>query len=164
MANLTKLIIERVESAQTVEDLDGWIWQAGDLLAKTHVKEHHSGFVEIDDEHVSSGERDQLQSALLEALNRNSDPRFVSQILDALGCGRDQSLKQLYVDYLARYAKELKDSNRVMYAALIALRDLGEPVFKSREGGKSSYSVNDVTENVRQADRYLEKRQIVVPW
>lgn len=164
MGNLAKSVIERMKSAKTVEDLDGWVWKASDLLAKCHSKEYHSGFAEIDDEVVSPDERDQLQSALLEALNRNSDPRFVSQIIGAIGSARDESLKQLYVDYLARYLQQLKASNGVVYAALLALSEIGEPVYERRQDGTSSQSVIDVDENIRQAHQYLEKHRIIVPW
>ena len=164
MGNLTKSVIERMNSAKTVEDLEGWIWKASDLLAKSHFREYHSGFAEIDDEVVSSDERGQLRSALLEALNRNSDPRFVSQIIDALGSTRDESLKHLYVDYLTRYLRQLKASNGVVYAALQALSEIEEPVYEQNPDGTSSQSLVDVDKNIRQAHRYLEKNQIVVPW
>jgi hypothetical protein len=164
MGNLAKSVIERMKSAKTVEDLDGWVWKASDLLAKTHFKEYHSGFAEIDEEVVSSDERGQLQSALLEALNRNTNPRFVSQIISALGSARDESLKQLYVDYLARYLRQLKGSNGVVYTALLALSEIGEPVYERSLDATSSQSLIDVDKNIRQAHRYLEKHQIVVPW
>jgi hypothetical protein len=164
MGNLAKSVIERMKSAKTVEDLDGWVWKASDLLAKSHLKEYHSGFAEIDDEMVSPDESDQLRSALLEALNRNSDPRFVSQIIYALGSARDESLKQLYVDYLARYLQQLKGSNSVVHAALLALSEIDEPVYERSSDGTSSQSLIDVDKNIRQAHQYLEKHQIIVPW
>jgi hypothetical protein len=164
MGNLAKSVIERMKAAKTVEDLDGWVWKASDLLAKPHFEEYHSGFAEIDDEAVSLDEKDQLQSSLLEALNRNSDPRFVSQIISAIGSARDESLKQLFVDYLARYLQQLKASNGVVHAALLALSEIGEPVYERHQDGASSQSVTDVDKNIRQAHRYLEMHQIVVPW
>jgi hypothetical protein len=164
MGTLAKSVIERMTLAKTAEDLEGWIWKASDLLAKFHFKEYHSGFAEIDDEVVSSDERDRLRSALLEALKRNSDPRFVSPIIDALGSTRDESLKQLYVDYLARYLRQLKDSNGVVYAALLALSEIEEPVYERRPDGSSSQGLIDVDKNIRQAHKYLEKHKITVPW
>jgi hypothetical protein len=164
MGSLAKSVIERMKAAKTVEDLDGWVWKASDLLAKFHFKEYHSGFAEIDAETVSPDERDQLRSALLEALNRNSDPRFVSQIISAIGSACDESLKQLYLDYLARYLQQLKASNAVVYAALLALSEIGEPVFERHQDGTSSQSLIDVDKNIRQAHGYLEKHQIIVPW
>jgi hypothetical protein len=164
MGNLTKSLIERMKSAKTAEDLEGWVWKTSDLLVKSHFKEYHSGFAEIDDEVVSSDERDHLRSALLEALNRNSEPRFVSPIINALARTRDESLKQLYVDYLARYLRQLKDCNGVVYAALLALSELDEPVYERRSDGSSSQGLTDVDKNMRQASRYLEKHQIIVPW
>jgi hypothetical protein len=164
MGLLAKNVIERMKLAKTAEDLEGWIWKASDLLAKSHSKEYHSGFAEIDDEVVSSDERDQLRSALLEALKRNSDPRFVSQIIDALGRTGDESLKQLYVDYLARHLRQLKDSNGVVYAALLALSEIGESIYERSPDGSSSQGVVYADKNIRQADRYLEKHRIIVPW
>jgi hypothetical protein len=164
MGIVTESVIERMKLAKTAEDLEGWIWKASDLLAKSHFKEYHSGFAEIDDELVSSDERDQLRSALLEALKRNSDPRFVSPIIDALGRTRDESLKQLYVDYLARHLRQLKDSNGVVYAALLALSEVDESVYERRPDGSSSQGLVNVDKNIRQAHRYLEKHQIIVPW
>ena len=81
MGNFAKIIIEKLKLANKPEDLDGWIWKAGDLLAKFQSKGFRSGFEEIDKEDVSAEEKQLIQDALLEALGRNSEPRFVSPIL-----------------------------------------------------------------------------------
>lgn len=164
MGDLAKIIIEKLKLANKPEDLDDWIWKAGDLLAKFQSKGFHSGFEEIDKEDVSPEEKQQIQTALLEALGRNSDPRFVSQILEALRCSREQSLKQLYIDFLATFLKQTKASNGVIHSALLALDDLGEPVFERSPDGGTSQSVIDVDKNIRQADRYLQLRGISTPW
>ncbi|HEV2196122.1 MAG TPA: hypothetical protein VGR55_11105 [Candidatus Acidoferrum sp.] len=164
MGNLAKSIIGKLKLAKKPEDLDGWIWKAGDLLAKSGSGTFHSGFEEIDKEEVTREERQQIQGALLEALGRNSDPRFVSQILEALRCFREQSLKQLYIDFLATFLKQTKASSGVIHSALLALDDLGEPVFDRSPDGGTSQSVIDVDKNIRQADRYLQLRGISTPW
>ena len=99
--------------------------------------------------------RDQLRGALLEALKRNSDPRFVSPIINTLGRTRDKSLKQLYVDYLARHLWQLKDSNGVVYAALLALSEIDESVYDRSPDGSSSQGLVEVNKNIRQAHQYL---------
>jgi hypothetical protein len=161
MGELAKNIIQRVKTARTAEDLEGWVWKASDLMAKSSMQEYHSGFAEIDAEVVSSDERDQLQSALLEALNRNSEPRFVSQIIDALGSAHDKSLRSLYVDYLVRYLRQLKDNNHIVYAALLALHNIGEPVYEKDSSGQS---LIEIDKNIRQAHGYLSKQGITDSW
>lgn len=64
MGNLAKIIIEKLKLANKPEDLDGWIWKAGDLLAKFQSKGFHSGFEEIDKEEMSPEEKQQIQAAL----------------------------------------------------------------------------------------------------
>jgi len=160
MGELTKSVIERMKSAMVAEDLDDWVWKAADLLARARSAGYRSGFAEIDDEAVSPEERDELRQALLDALTRNADPGFVSPIIWALGKACDESLKQLYVDYLARYLESLKASNGVVYQALIALDNIGEPVRERNPDGTSSQSVIDVDKNIRQAPRYLKGNQI----
>lgn len=164
MGDLAKAIIEKLKLANKPEDLDGWIWKAGDLLSKFQSKGYHSGFEEIDKEDVSPEEKQQIQDALLGALGRNSDPRFVSQILEALRCSREPSLKQLYIDFLVKFLKQTKASNGVVHSALLALDDLGEPVFEREPSGRTSQSVIDVDKNIRQANRYLQLRGIVTSW
>jgi hypothetical protein len=138
IGNLTKSVIERMKSATSTEDLEGWV--------------------------VGPDEHEALRGTLLEALSRNSEPAFVGQILWALGKAGDASLKQLYIDYPARYLSQLKKINGVVYLALIALDNIVECVFETRPDGSSSQSLTAVDENIRQAHHYLEKHQIIVPW
>lgn len=161
MGELTKSIIQRVKAAKTAEDLEGWVWKASDLMAKTSMQEYHSGFAEIDAEVVTPDERDQLRSALLEALNRNSAPNFVSPIIDALGSTHDKSLRPLFVDYLTRYLRQLKDNNYVVYATLLALHDIGESVYEKNSSGQS---VIEIDKNIRQAHEYLSRQGIIDSW
>jgi hypothetical protein len=81
--------------------------------------------------------RKALEVRCWEALNRLSAPNFASQIVDALGSARDKSLRPLYVDYLVQDLRQLKDNNHVVYAALLALHDIGEPVRENNSSGQS---------------------------
>jgi hypothetical protein len=164
MGQLAKRVISQLNAAKSAADLEGVVWIASDRLAKFAFTNYHSGFPEIDREEVNDGERAQIQAALVEALGRNSDPKFVSQIINALGVTGDRSLKQTYVDYLTQYLKQLKWSNGVVYAALLALDGLDEEVYEKNPNGGSSQSVIDVDKNIRQAHRYLQKLGVIIPW
>jgi hypothetical protein len=48
MGDLAKTIIEKLKLASKPEDLDGWIWRAGDLLRKSQSADYRSGFEDID--------------------------------------------------------------------------------------------------------------------
>lgn len=89
MGSLTDRIIGQINSANSYGDLEGWIWKAGDLLRKTALQNYLSGFEDIDKEEVSEADGQRIQSALLKALRRNSDARFVSSILSALSESKD---------------------------------------------------------------------------
>lgn len=164
MSALVQELLRKIEAASTARELDGWIWKVGDLIAKTSHKEYHSSFLEIDSIHVSPDEGEMLKLALLEALKRNSDPSFVSQILDSLIMTVDPNLKPLYVSYLERYSRQLKDCNHVVYSVLNGLNRLGEDAYERSEGAVSSQSVIDIDKNVRQAHRYLASMGIRFTW
>jgi len=102
-----------------------------------------------------------MKDALLRALPRNTSLRWVGGILSALSSSRDPSLKQLWVDYLAKYLENLKAANGVVYTALGALHDLGEPVFESNFSGRS---LTEVERSIDRAQRYLDERGITIPW
>jgi hypothetical protein len=84
-------------------------------------------------------------------------PNFASQIIDVFGSARDKSLRPLYVDYLVQYLRQLeKDSNHVVYAALLALHDIGEPIYKKYFSGQSVIEIDktfvrftDISQNRR---------------
>ncbi len=44
MSELIEKIVAQLNSASTVEDLDGCAWVAGDLLEKAHSQNYLSGF------------------------------------------------------------------------------------------------------------------------
>jgi|SRR5579859_964558 len=164
MNALTQELLKKIEEASTARELDGWIWKVGDLIAKSSHKEYHSGFLEIDSIEVSPEESEILKLALLEALKRSSDPSFVSQILNSLIMTLDPNLKTLYLSYLERYSRQLKDCNHVVYSVLDGLNRLGEDVYEPNERGGSSQSVIDINKNVRQAHRYLAGMGIEFTW
>jgi hypothetical protein len=157
-------LLSKIGTAQTYEDLEGWIWIAGDFIAKTTFREYNSGFPEIDAVVVSREEGEKLKTALLAALQRSSEPRFVSQILDCLMMTKDSNLKSLYVSYLEQYSRRLKDCNGVVYAALNALSRLGEDVYERNEKGTTSQSLIEIDNNIRQAHRYLANMGIKFSW
>ena len=164
MSTLAKKIVDQINSSNTIEDLDGWIWKAGDLLERVFSKDFHSGFEEIDSEEVSLADGQAIQAALLKALKRNSDERFIGAILSALGGSNDKSLKPIFVEYLAEHLRKLKESNSVIYSALIGLDNLGEQVFERDLVGGSCQSLIEVDKNIRQANKYLLDLGYKIHW
>jgi hypothetical protein len=164
MGSLTDGIIGQINSAKTYGDLERWIWKAGDLLRKTTYQNYLSGFEDIDKEEVSETDGQRIQSALLEALHRNSEARFVGAILFALSDSKDQALKQIYVNYLAEHVRKLRESNYVVSSALAGLDRLGEPVYEKNPDGMSSSAGFDLGKNNRQAQKYLVDLGILIPW
>jgi hypothetical protein len=161
MGALVRRIIKELNEAKGIEDFGDCIWIAGDLIRRASSSSYRSGFEVIDREDVTDAEAKEIQDALLRALPRNSNPRWVGGILSALSSSRDPSLKQVWVDYLAKYLDELKAANGVVYTALGALHDLGEAVFESNFSGRS---LTEVERNVDRAHRYLHDRGITIPW
>ncbi len=164
MSELIEKIVAQLNSASTVEDLDGCAWVAGDLLEKAHSQNYLSGFEHIDREEVSEADAQRIQTALLEALPRNSDGKFVGCILSALSVSQDKSLKRVYEENLVQHLRKLKASNSAVYSALQGLDTLGESVYEVNPGGGSSQSLIDVDKNIRQAHKYLQALGIVEPW
>ena len=165
MSNLTDKIVSQINSAKTVEDLDGCAWVAGDLLKKAHSPNYHSGFEYIDSEEITTADAERIQTALLEALGRNPDARFVGCILSALNGSQDKSLKRVYLENLAQHLRKLKASNSVVYSALLGLETLGESVYeRNPKSGSTSQSLIEVDKNIRQAHKYLETLGIIEPW
>jgi len=159
MGELTSRILQMVKDAQTFDDFKDSIWIAGDLFRRESSLEFHSGFKDIDSEEVSLEERDQLKDALLEALSRSSEPLFVGALLSSLSCTGDRDLLPLWVDSLARHLELLKQYNALVYTELLALRDLGEPVFK----GVKSLCSADIEINTKEAQTYLARRKKSAP-
>ncbi|HET9994474.1 MAG TPA: hypothetical protein VFQ18_03620 [Candidatus Acidoferrum sp.] len=164
MSGLTNRIIDQINASNTVEDLEGWIWKAGDLLEKVFSQNFHSGFEEIDNEEVNEADGQKIQAALLQALKRNSDARFVGTILNALTGSNDGSLKPIYVEYLAEHLSKLKESNSVVHSALLGLDNVGESVYEKNPGGGSSQSLIDVDKNIRQANKFLLNLGYKIHW
>ncbi len=161
MGKLVEHTLESLDKAKTVNDLQSCLWVAGDLLRKFSSSNFRSQFEEIDREAVSELEARQIEQALLNALPRNPDPRWVGQILSGLSCSRDVSLTQLWVNQLAKYLEILKAANGILYTTLAALNELDEPVF---EENQRSRNIMDIEKTVDNASRYLHRRGISVPW
>ncbi len=162
MGELTSRVLQKIRDAQTFDDVDNFIWIAGELVRREASKEFHSGYKDIDEEEVSLEERDQLKDALLEALARTSEPRFVGSLLSALSATGDRDLLPLWVEHLAKYLEQLKASNAVVHSVLNALNDIGELEREIRPSGGRSAA--DVDLNIEEAQKYLLKRGIKVPW
>ena len=161
MGILVQRIIKELNKAKGIEDFGDCLWMASELIRKASLPGYHSGFEAIDREDVSEAEGKEIQDALLRALPRDTNPRWVGGILSALSSSRDPSLRQLWVDYLAQYLEELLAANGVVYTALGALHDLGEPVFESNFSGRG---LVEVERNIDRAHRYLHERGITIPW
>ena len=164
MINSVREILNKIQAAKTSEDLEDWIRIAGDYIAKASFTVYNSGYPEIDAMVVSLEEAEELKVALLAALKRSSEPRYVCQILQCLMMTKDSKLKSLYVSYLEQYLRHLKDCNGVVYSTLNALSRLDEDVYERNERGGSSQSLIEVDQNIRQAHRYLTNEGIKFSW
>lgn len=159
MGEMTQRIVRDIDAAKTYEDIKDWIWIAGDLIRKAAQPDYPSGFADIDAETVTWSERLDLKEAVLRALERNSDPLWVGSMLSVLSDTRDRDLKKLYISALATHLSVLKQANIILFAALFALRDIDEPVFKDAQSLDSA----DVGRNVSEAFQYLKRHGIVIP-
>lgn len=159
MGELVQRVVRDMDAAKTFDDISDWIWIAGDLIRKAAQPNYHSGFAEIDAETVSWAERLDLKEAALSALERNSNPLWVCSMFSVLRDTRDRDLKKLWIDALSAHMSVLKMSNVIVYTALLALRDIGEPVF---EDAQSLCSL-DVDRNVAEANQYLKRHGILIP-
>jgi len=164
MSDLVEETLKRLDSAVSPRDFDDCLWVAGDLIRKMSMQDFRSGFDWIDREEVTAADAEQLKLALVRALERSSDPRLKGSVLSFLGGSLDRQYLELYRRLLAEHLEALKAHNGVVYSALIALDNLGEPVLERDPDGRSSQSLMQVEQNVRQADDYLRTLGIVHPW
>jgi len=158
MGELTQKIVRDIDAAKTFEDIKDWIWMAGDLIRKAAQPDYPS-WPELEGETVTWSERLDLKEAVLRALERNSDPAWVSSMLSVLSDTHDRDLKKLYINALAAHLTVLKQANVIVYTALLALRDIDEPVFE----GVQSLCAIDVEINVNEANQYLKRHGILIP-
>ena len=159
MGELAQKVIRDIEAAETYEDISGWIWMAGDLIRKAAQTDYPSGFEEIDRETVTLEERQLLKEAALRALDRNTDPLWVGSMLSVLRKTGDLDLKKLWIESLATHLSVLKMANVNVFTVLLALSEMGEPVF---EGVQSRCSM-DIERNVSEANQYLKCHGILIP-
>jgi len=160
MSELTERVIAELNKATDAERLSRPAWMASDLIRKSLNSAYSSGFPQIDSEVVTESERQQLRDALLAALKRNDDPRYVSQLLSALASCRDRSLLPLWIDYLAKYVEMMKAASGALYSVLVGLDAIEEPIF----AGISSRSLMDVERNIQAAQKYLHERGVDIPY
>ena len=164
MSDLVEQTLTRLDSAVSPEDFDDLLWVAADLIRKVSMRNFRAGVDWVDREEVTTADAEHLKSALVRALNRSSDPRLTGSVLFALGCSFDRQYLEVYRRLLAEHLEALKAHNAVVFAALIALDNVGEPVFERNPDGTSSQGLTHVEENVRQAQEYLRTLGIVHPW
>jgi hypothetical protein len=160
MGELTQKVVRDIEAAKTYEDIRDWIRMAGELIRKADQPDYGS-YAEIEAETVSWTERYDLKEAALCALERNSDPAWTQSMLSVLSRTGDLDLKKLWIDSLKTHLNALKRANAIVYTALQALRESGEPIF---EGGADSVCSIDMDRNVEEAQKVLEKHGIRIPW
>lgn len=133
------------------------IWIAHDLLARFHTNnDFQSGFAHIDAENVTTDDAEQLEQALLEALDECVAPAVRSSLLWALKSSGDPNLMPLYLAELESALRLLEVSNSVIYAALDCLNSLGEDVYEA-ENDVGSQSLLNIEKNRRQARKYIER-------
>ena len=164
MSDLVEQTLKRLDSAVSPGDFDDLLWVAGDLIRKVSMRDFRSGVDWIDREEVTVADAEQLKLALVRSLERSSDLRLKGSVLSTLGCSFDRQYIELYRRVLAEHLEALKAYNGVVFAALIALDNLGEPVFERDPDGSSSQGLVHVEKSVRQAQDYLLTLGIVHPW
>jgi hypothetical protein len=158
MGELTQRILQKIESARDFDDIKDWIWMAGDLLRHAASPGYHSGFEDIDREVVSDDEREAIKQLSLNALTRSPDPMWVGSFLSVLRDANDPDFLPLWIAHLIKYQSQLKQANSIVFTILLALKDLGQPVFEKAHSLCSS----DVEINVKEADKYLRRHDILI--
>jgi hypothetical protein len=164
MGELTQKIITEIKEWNNDRDIKDSLWIAGDLLAKVKTNNYHSGFDFIDAENVTAAECQELQTALLDLLARNDDLQIIAGVISALDKCADKRLKEFYINCLQQSLKALKIHNGIVYQSLMALEHINEEIFERDDNSNSAQSLMEVEKNIRQADQYLQKREIVIPW
>ena len=71
----------------------------------------------------------------------------------------DLDLKKLWVESLATHLSVLKMANVNVFTVLLALSEMGEPVFE----GVQSRCSTDIERNVSEANQYLKRHGILIP-
>lgn len=159
MGELTARVIDGINNSKESKNFANWIWMAGDLIRKASSPGFHSGFEEIDREEVSDEERQKMREAVLKALPRNDDPLYIGSLLQVLRQTYEKDLIPLWIEYLTKYLNLLNASNGVVWTILLALKEIGEPVFQD----VGSLCSIDVERNVEEAHKYLRQRGINLP-
>jgi hypothetical protein len=161
MSELASQILEKIEAAKEYEDIKYWIWMACELIRRGVNPDYQGGLEETDREIVTENEAKELKEAALRALPRNSDPYWIGSFLSMLRYTCDADLKPLWIEYLERHLGLLKRSNAIVHTVLIALWEMDEIDRQAPGGGRS---MADVDLNIAEAQDYLQKHEIKVPW
>jgi hypothetical protein len=164
MGTLAQQVIARLQQTERADEFHESIGLAADLLAKAANPNYHSDTNDIDMESVSPVEGEQLQRALVAIIQSGHNPATLASAIFALGKSYDPTLKELYTAQLQASLHHLKQYNGLVYQLLIALSNIREDVFERDQYGQSSQSLLNVEKNVRQAQDYLLRHDIAVPW
>ena len=159
MAELTRSFIARLRADDPTLRKD--LWRISDLLRKAWSQEYWSGFEEIDSEEISTEEALELRGALLDAYHRASNKTDSWGLLDTLARAYEESIKDDLVKQLHLALEMQRAASGLLWQTLRGLDDVGEQVWEPSE---NSLGLPYVEMNIRAADRYLQKRRILVPW
>jgi hypothetical protein len=164
MGILTQQVIAGLHQGASEGELHEHLRKAADLLVKTANPNYRSGYDDIDTEQVSQVEGEQLKQAVVMIIESSHDPTILTSAFFVLGKSYDAAFKEVYLEHLHASLSRLKQYNGLVFQLLIALDNLREDIFERDEHGQSSQSVLDIEKNVRQAQNYLMRHDIVVPW
>lgn len=156
--SLWKDLSDRVDAHPAHESLADAILQAAYLFEKVRIapepedalrlSANHGWSPEVAAEPVDLVAQDSLIASLKRLAATRPDDAEVGAVYWALGKVMDPALREFFVDGLEEH---LHRDPGVLFQVLIALDNLGEPVFKRRQ----SLSFNDVAENRADGEAYL---------
>jgi len=130
---------------------DAVLQSAGDLLS-------------VDAAQLSVPEAERLKTALLDALHHEQSPHRAASLIWVLGKSGDPQFEPIYLQRLQQYAESILAANFGVYQVLIALDNLGAAIFESDAKGRSSQSLMNIENNLRQARAYLSRHETELPW
>ena len=110
---------------------------------------------------ISTEEALELRGALLDAYHRASNKTDSWGLLDTLAHAYEESIKDDLVKQLHLALEMQRAASGLLWQTLRGLDDVGEQVWEPSE---NSLGLPYVEMNIRAADRYLQKRGILVPW
>jgi hypothetical protein len=119
-----------------------------------------SFFEEIETAGITSEDAGAVRGALYEAFRRGTDPIQRREFLFTLSRFGGSELREALVQELHLAFEIHRVASAILWAALWALDNIGEPVFT---WGPSSRGIDNVADNIRAAQEFLVARGIPVP-